>query len=130
MAEAHKWPDVHLLSFDLQTVKFAYADDYTLSITPTDPLATDGGSYDLRFGRRLSDGARNPHTDSEPFLRGVLRHDQLAKSLHTLVALLRATLPVAKELMAIETAALQAGHPVHTLVKGSRWHRVLYGDFR
>ncbi|KAG2737234.1 hypothetical protein P692DRAFT_20823867, partial [Suillus brevipes Sb2] len=32
MAKGKKWPDVRLLSFDLQTVEFAYASDYTVFI--------------------------------------------------------------------------------------------------
>jgi mediator of RNA polymerase II transcription subunit 14 len=49
------WKDVRILSFDLQTVQFAYYQDYAMSITSSD------GSYNLSFSRcevPTSEGAR------------------------------------------------------------------------
>lgn len=68
MAKGKKWRDVRLLSFDMQTVEFAYASvsscrpfvddilchllqDYTVLITCTDQLSPTGGSFELRFSR-------------------------------------------------------------------------------
>ncbi|KAG1871755.1 mediator complex subunit MED14-domain-containing protein [Suillus subalutaceus] len=118
MAKGKKWPDVRLLSFDLQTVEFAYASDYTVLITCTDQLSPTGGSFELRFSRcapsptllqpsslapphlRFSNHQlrTNPHEEAEPYLCHVLRHGPLASSLDRLVELLRNTLPIAVEL--------------------------------
>jgi mediator of RNA polymerase II transcription subunit 14 len=128
MAGAHAWPDVRLLSFDLQSVKFAYADEHTLAITCADPLAPDAGVYDLRFGH--AGGARNPHADAAHFVRDALRRAPLARALRTLVALLRATLPAASALADVRDAAERDNQPVETLVKGAGWYRIFYGDLR
>lgn len=118
MAKGKKWPDVRLLSFDLQTVEFAYASDYTVLITCTDQLSPTGGSFELRFSRCAPSPTllqpsslappqfrfpnhqlrTNPHEEAEPYLRHVLRHGPLASSLDRLVELLRGTLPIAVEL--------------------------------
>lgn len=118
MAKGKKWPDVRLLSFDLQTVEFAYASDYTVLITCTDQLSPTGGSFELRFSRCAPSPTllqpsslappqlrfpnhqlrTNPHEEAEPYLRHVLRHGPLASSLDRLVELLRNTLPIAVEL--------------------------------
>lgn len=141
MSQQKHWRDVRLLSFDLQTVEFAYSGDYTVSITCTDQLSPTGGSYDLRFSRSSEDDPmgmsdadehlrHNPHEDVEPFLRSVLRHGRLAVSLHRLVALLRDTLPIVTELEDIRRNATGAGVPVDILPKAAGWFRVLYGDLR
>ncbi|OCH90250.1 MED14-domain-containing protein [Obba rivulosa] len=140
MSQQKHWRDVRLLSFDLQTVEFAYAADYTVSITCTDQLSPSGGSYDLRFARAAEDDAmgfdaderlrHNPHEAVEPFLRNVLRHGRLAVSLHRLVALLRDTLPIVTELEDIRHSAAEADVPVDVLPKAAGWFRVLYGDLR
>ncbi|KAH7915167.1 mediator complex subunit MED14-domain-containing protein [Hygrophoropsis aurantiaca] len=122
MAKDKKWSDVRLLSFDLQTVEFAYSGDYAVSISCTDQLSPTGGSFELRFSRCepiLSllrppsllppasipmEHRTNPHEDAEPYLRQILRHGPLAPSLHRLVELLRDTLPVAVELENIRSA--------------------------
>ncbi|EGO25140.1 hypothetical protein SERLADRAFT_414850 [Serpula lacrymans var. lacrymans S7.9] len=119
MAEDGKWPDVRLLSFDLQTVEFAYAHDYTVSIRCMDQLSPTGGSFDLRFSRcppsdpqaRATSpppfqDRKNPHEDVEPFLQQILRHGPLTSSLHRLVELLRDTLPIVVE---IERMRLEPG---------------------
>ncbi|KAG1744781.1 mediator complex subunit MED14-domain-containing protein [Suillus lakei] len=118
MAKEKKWGDVRLLSFDLQTVEFAYASDYTVLITCTDQLSPTGGSFELRFSRCTPSPTllqpsslappqlrfpnhqlrTNPHEEAEPYLRHVLRHGPLASSLDRLVELLRNTLPIAVEL--------------------------------
>ncbi|KAJ6495613.1 mediator complex subunit MED14-domain-containing protein [Mycena vitilis] len=129
MSKEQKWPDIRLLSFDLQTVAFAYASDYTVSISCEDQLST-GGNFDLRFSRCApSLDSFNPHDDAEPFLRNILRHGhgRLAPSLHRLVAFLRETLPIAVEL---EEIRQQSQGAVDTFAKAAGWYRLLFGDSR
>ncbi|KAJ7502829.1 mediator complex subunit MED14-domain-containing protein [Mycena galericulata] len=129
MSKEKKWPDIRLLSFDLQTVSFAYASDYTVSISCEDQLST-GGNFDLRFSRcEPSVDNYNPHDDAEPFLRNILRHGQgrLAPSLHRLVTFLRETLPIAVEL---EEIRRQSQGAVDTFAKAAGWYRLLFGDSR
>lgn len=142
MAADKHWAEVRLLSFDLQTVEFAYASDYSVSITCTDQLSPTGGNYELRFSRPRTEhnnmrkspdeenSRYNPHAEVEPFLKNVLRHGRLASSLHRLVALLRDTLPIVLELQAIQKRASETGEPVDTFAKAAGWFRVLYGDLR
>lgn len=145
MATEKRWDDVRLLSFDLQTVEFAYSGNYAVSITCTDQLSPTGGSYELHFSRAIDDNAMdtnedgeidqmlatyNPHEDIEPFVRNLLRHGRLAQSLHHLVALLRDTLPIVTELEYIRVTALKAGDNVETYAKTAGWFRVLFGDLR
>lgn len=145
MSTKKKWTDVRLLSFDLQTVEFAYAEDYSVSITCTDQLSPTGGTYDLRFSRAREDIAAmdtdsedvetilaqyNPHEDVEPFMRNLLRQGPLSVSLTRLVAMLRDTLPIVAELEYIRVTALKAGENIDTFAKTAGWFRVLYGDFR
>ncbi|KAJ6602180.1 mediator complex subunit MED14-domain-containing protein [Mycena sp. CBHHK59/15] len=129
MPKEKKWPDVRLISFDLQTVAFAYASDYTVSISCEDQLSTAGGNFDLRFSRCDSSAVKfNPHDDAAPFLRNILRHGQgLSPSLHHLVTFLRETLPIAAEL---EEIRLQSEGAVDTFAKAAGWYRLLYGDSR
>ncbi|KDQ53591.1 hypothetical protein JAAARDRAFT_39281 [Jaapia argillacea MUCL 33604] len=133
MAKERQWRDVRLLSFDLQTVEFAYSGDYTVSLTCTDQLSPSGGSYDLRFSRSncppMSDHF-NPHNDSEPFMRNMLRHGRLTQSLHRLVAQLRDTLPIVVELEAIRRRGETERWNVDTFPKAAGWYRLLYGDLR
>ncbi|KIJ59729.1 hypothetical protein HYDPIDRAFT_118235 [Hydnomerulius pinastri MD-312] len=141
MAKEKKWQDVRLLSFDLQTVEFSYASDYTVSISCTDQLSPTGGSFELRFSRcapsrpvphpntlapppapfTYQQPRTNPHEEAEPYLRQILRHGPLAPSLHRLVGLLRDTLPVAVELDRMTAAAREerAPHGRGRLSKGS-----------
>ncbi|KAJ7497072.1 mediator complex subunit MED14-domain-containing protein [Mycena latifolia] len=129
ISKEKKWPDIRLLSFDLQTVSFAYASDYTVSISCEDQLST-GGNFDLRFSRCDSSlDSFNPHDDAEPFLRNILRHGhgRLAPSLHRLVTFLRATLPIAVEL---EEIRQQSQGAVDTFAKAAGWYRLLFGDSR
>ncbi|KAJ7782911.1 mediator complex subunit MED14-domain-containing protein [Mycena metata] len=129
MSKEKKWPDIRLLSFDLQTVSFAYASDYTVSISCEDQLST-GGNFDLRFSRcEPSVDNFNPHDDAEPFLRNILRHGhgRLAPSLHRLVTFLRETLPIAVEL---EEIRQQSQGAVDTFAKAAGWYRLLFGDSR
>ncbi|KAJ7874735.1 mediator complex subunit MED14-domain-containing protein [Mycena olivaceomarginata] len=129
MSKEKKWPDIRLLSFDLQTVAFAYASDYTVSISCEDQLST-GGNFDLRFSRCEPNVDNfNPHDDAEPFLRNILRHGQgrLAPSLHRLVTFLRQTLPIAVEL---EEIRRQSQGAVDTFAKAAGWYRLLFGDSR
>ncbi|GJE97389.1 Med14 domain-containing protein [Phanerochaete sordida] len=144
MSTTKKWKDVRLLSFDLQTVEFAYAGDYTVSITCTDQLAPTGGSYDLRFARANDAAAMdtdsddiettlaqyNPHADVEDFMIALLRAGPLAVSLPKVVAVLRDTLPIVAELEYIRVSAQKAGDNVDAFAKTAGWFRVLYGDFR
>ncbi|KAI0940563.1 hypothetical protein AcW1_003726 [Taiwanofungus camphoratus] len=140
MSREKNWADVRLLSFDLQTVEFAYAADYTIFITCTDQLSPIGGSYDFYFSRTASedlqasaeDGQprRNPHEDLEPYVRNLLRHGRLAPCLHRLVALLRDTLPIFAELEEIRMDAARKGQCVDIFPKAAGWSRILFGDFR
>ncbi|KAH9894934.1 MED14-domain-containing protein [Cubamyces lactineus] len=142
MSSKYLWTDVRLLSFDLQTVEFAYTADYTLSLTCTDQLSSTGGLYHLRFGRVQPDDdehlmqvddaahAHNPHEDVEPYMRNLLRHGRLSSALHRLVGLLRETLPVVAELEEIRTSAARSGACVDTFAKSAGWFRILYGDLR
>ncbi|KAI0768733.1 MED14-domain-containing protein [Trametes elegans] len=146
MSTKYLWTDVRLLSFDLQTVEFAYAGDYTLALTCTDQLASSGGSYHLRFSRAhppdahddamdvdgaaAAEPAHNPHEDVEPYMRHLLRHGRLSSALQRLVGLLRETLPIVAELEDIRAAAARAGAGVDTFAKSASWFRVLYGDLR
>jgi mediator of RNA polymerase II transcription subunit 14 len=139
MSKEKIWPDIRLLSFDLQTVEFAYAEDYTVFISCEDQLSPNGGNFDLRFSRtRPSSGtieeydSFNPHDDAEPYLRNILTpgHGRLAPSLHRLVRLLCDTLPIAVELEAIRRETeRQEGHvPVDTFAKAAGWYRLMFGD--
>ncbi|KAJ3571005.1 hypothetical protein NP233_g4045 [Leucocoprinus birnbaumii] len=159
MSKGKKWPDIRLLSFDLQTVEFAYAENYTVSITCEDQLSSTGGHFVLRFARRklpaalkaTTPSARgapmeedireedlfNPHDDAEPFFRDMLQqgndrqgHGRLAPSLHRLVALLRETLPIVVELEAIRRDEEKKNRVVDTFPKAAGWYRLLYGDLR
>ncbi|KAI0633692.1 MED14-domain-containing protein [Trametes polyzona] len=141
MSSKYLWTDVRLLSFDLQTVAFAYTADYTLSLTCTDQLTSTGGSYHLRFGRIEPDddmqvdgehprSSHNPQEDVEPYMRNLLRHGRLATALHRLVGLLRETLPIVAELEDIRAAAARSGETVDTFAKSAGWFRILYGDLR
>ncbi|KAF8070340.1 mediator complex subunit MED14-domain-containing protein [Lyophyllum atratum] len=142
MAKESSWEDVRLLSFDLQTVEFAYALDYTVSISCEDQLSPIGGNFDLRFSRRRpwqigqerdkDQDQFNPHDDAEPFLRNILRHGhgRLAPSLHRLVTLLRDTLPIVTELEEIRLKGQQDGRSVDTFAKAAGWYRLLDGDLR
>ncbi|KAG6866650.1 hypothetical protein C0991_000760 [Blastosporella zonata] len=142
MAKESTWDGVRLLSFDLQTVEFAYAQDYTVSISCEDQLSPMGGNFDLRFSRcqRLNAGQNqdkdqdffNPHDDAEPFLRNILRHGhgRLAPSLHRLVTLLRDTLPIVTVLEEIRQQGEQDGRSVDTFAKAAGWYRLLETDCR
>lgn len=140
MSRDKHWTDIRLLSFDLQTVEFAYAADYTVSITCTDQLSPTGGSYELFFSRIPDpqiqyngdddDRLYNPHEDLEPYLRNLLRHGRLAHCLQRLVHLLRNTLPIVAELEDIRVSTSQTGDNVDVFPKAAGWFRVLYGDFR
>jgi mediator of RNA polymerase II transcription subunit 14 len=117
--------------------------DYSVSISCTDQLL--GGSFDLGFSRcpcapwitnpnppnGINDrDLYNPHDDTEPFLRNILRHGRLAPSLHRLVGLLRDTLPIVAELEEIRAQAERDGGSLDTFAKSVGWYRVLYGDLR
>ena len=140
MSSKYLWTDVRLISFDLQTVEFAYAADYSVSLTCTDELSTNRSSYHLRFGRVLPDDVmqiddapdptHNPHEDAELFLCSLLSHGKLSTALHRLVTLLRETLPVVAELEDIRVAAARRGAAIDTFPKSAGWFRVLYGDLR
>ncbi|KAF5388784.1 hypothetical protein D9757_005677 [Collybiopsis confluens] len=141
MSKEKIWPDIKLLSFDLQTVEFAYSEDYTVFISCEDQLSPNGGNFDLRFSRiRPISGSVedydsfNPHDDAEPYLRNILTpgHGRLAPSLHRLVRLLRDTLPIVVELEAIrrETEHKEGQTPVDTFAKAAGWYRLTFGNLR
>ncbi|KAN0107393.1 Mediator complex subunit MED14 domain containing protein [Russula decolorans] len=125
MAKEMQWEDVRLLSFDLQTVEFTYASDYTLSISCKDQLLT-GGSYHLRFGRLPSrdeahDHRPNPHAEAELFFHALLRNGRLADALPALVSVLRDTVPVLEVLARI---------PARAIPKAAGWWRVMFSPDR
>ncbi|TFK74569.1 MED14-domain-containing protein [Pluteus cervinus] len=141
MAKKDELRGVRLLSFDLQTVEFVYALDYTVSLSCEDQLSPTGGNFVLRFGRYRPNRAKgsespddfNPHDDAEPFFRNILRHGhgRLAPSLHRLVLLLRETLPIVAELEAIRLQSEKSdGCFIDTFAKSGAWFRLLYGDTR
>lgn len=137
MSKEKGWSDIQLLSFDLQTVEFAYAPGYSVSITCEDQLSTSGGKFDLRFTRSAQDGVAdddtfNPHDDAEPFLTSILRHGhgRLAPSVKNLITVLRDTLPMAVELEKIRKSSVEAGYHVDTFAKASGWYRLLYPSLR
>ncbi|KAF9528468.1 mediator complex subunit MED14-domain-containing protein [Crepidotus variabilis] len=141
MSKLHQWHDVRLLSFDLQTVEFAYAQDYTVSISCEDQLSSTGGNFDLYFSRMESGDAMetdisfnslNPHEEAEPFLRHILRHGhgKLSQSLHRLVKLLRETLPIVVELEEIRRDGNENGRNLDIFAKSAGWYRLLYGDLK
>ncbi|KAI0292502.1 mediator complex subunit MED14-domain-containing protein [Multifurca ochricompacta] len=124
MAKEKQWEDVRLLSFDLQTVEFTYASDYTLSISCKDQLLT-GGSYHLHFGRLhlpAQDEAHhhrpNPHSKAEPFFHALLRHGRLADALPAMVSVLRDTVPILEVLTHIT--------PARAVPKAAGWWRVMF----
>ncbi|KIY53083.1 MED14-domain-containing protein [Fistulina hepatica ATCC 64428] len=140
MAKEKNWPDVRLLSFDLQTVEFAYASDYVVSIACEDQLL--GGTFHLRFSRLRKDAdamevdhaSFNPHGDAEPFLRNILKHGhgRLASSVYRLVVILRETLPIVEELESIrwDNESANSRLSIDTFTKAAGWFRLLYGDIR
>ena len=140
MSSKYLWTDIRLISFDLQTVEFAYADNYTVSLTCTDQLATNRSSYHLRFSRVPNDdpmqvdgeldALHNPHEDAELYLCNLLGHGKLSTALHRLVSLLRETLPIVAELEDIRVQAARNSHLVDTFAKSAGWFRVLYADLR
>jgi len=74
----------------------------------------------------------NPHEDAEPFLRDILRHahGRLAPSLHSLVTLLRDTLPIVVVLEAIRQEAKKNGITLDVFPKAAGWYRLLYSDLK
>ena len=148
MAKVRNWHDVRLLSFDLQTVEFAYAtvrpshvfrglrvtdrpsQSYSVSITSVDQLSATGGSYSLRFSRCDGHGGDNPHGDAEPFFRNLLRAGKLLPSLNRVVSVLRDTLPIVALLETFRSEAVGRGSFLDSFPKAAGWYRLLYGDSR
>jgi len=140
MSKEKGWHDIQLLSFDLQTVEFAYAPGYSVSITCEDQLSASGGKFDLRFNRVPQDqddmstltDTFNPHDDAEPFLTSILRHGhgRLAPSLERLVMILRDTLPIAVELEKIRKMCREQAYNIDTFAKASGWYRLLYPSLK
>ncbi|KAH8828132.1 MED14-domain-containing protein [Flagelloscypha sp. PMI_526] len=147
MAENTQWSDVRLLSFDLQTVQFVYAQDYTVLVAYENPDDFTSSRFHLRFSRLkpeqeaqgmvVDQPQGNPHTDAEPFLRNILirGHGRLASSVHRLVSILRDTLPLLEELERMaETWNTRPHRTLHTMVdtlpKAAGWYRLVYGDSR
>ncbi|KAL5506965.1 RGR1 [Sanghuangporus vaninii] len=154
MAKQKSWADVRLLSFDLQTVEFAYAKDFTVSITCTDQLMLSANSsYELSFSRIRKigrpatltvpvdplhgdeDERYNPHEEALPYLQRILRHGPLlSASLHQLVGLLRDSLPLVCVIDVLREDREKGGNAqsiaVDVLTKAAGWYRVMYGDSR
>jgi len=159
MSKEKDWKDIQLISFDLQTVEFAYAEvrfivsvvasiqsffiyqDYAVSITTCeDSLSASHARFDLQFSRRRAGQPRsdsfNPHDEAEIHLRAILQHGhgRLAPSLHNFVQILRDTLPIVVELEEIRKEDAEKVHagarPLDIFAKTAGWYRMLYGDFR
>ncbi|KAJ7072524.1 mediator complex subunit MED14-domain-containing protein [Mycena amicta] len=129
MSKEKTWSDIRLLSFDLQTVSFAYSSDYVVAISCEDQVST-GGKFDLRFSRcEPNADALNPHDAAEPFLSNILRAGQgiLTPSLHQLITCLRETLPITVELEEIQQ---HSQGTVDTFAKSAGWYRLLFGGAR
>lgn len=154
MAKQSCFSGVRLLSFDLQTVEFAYIEvclcltmtilrynandlqDYMVSISCEDHRAI----FKLRFSRckhppgedvDMDHDDFNPHEDAELLLSNILQHGdgRLAPSLQRLVTVMRETLPIAVVLEEIRREC-EGEVPVDTYAKSAGWYRLLYGDFR
>ncbi|THH13385.1 hypothetical protein EW146_g6822 [Bondarzewia mesenterica] len=135
MAKEKRWQDVRILSFDLQTVEFAYASNYTVSITCTDQLTTEG-SYNLHFSRHLpspldprSSFQRgfNLHSEASIFFRTILGQGKLSSALPVLVSVLRNTVPVIEVLEEIdERKEGLEDIEVKSFAKAAGWWRVLF----
>jgi len=148
MAKVRSWHDVRLLSFDLQTVEFAYAavcslrifwdsrmadelsQSYSVSITSIDQLSATGGSYSLRFSRCDGHGGDNPHGDAEPLFQNLLRAGKLLPSLNRVVSVLRDTLPIVALFETFRSEAVARGSFLDPFPKAAGWYRLLYGDSR
>ncbi|KAI0045303.1 MED14-domain-containing protein [Auriscalpium vulgare] len=147
MSKEKQWQDIRLLSFDLQTVEFAYASDYTVAITCKDQLST-GGSYNLRFSRAIlspqpeesadnSQRPHNPHMDAEHFLHSLLSRGKLSQALPAFVSVLRSTVPILEVLeeikagtgrrAAVDGDALSKLQEVDIFPKAAGWWRILFG---
>lgn len=151
MPSVKGWSDVHILSFDLQTVEFAYFQDYSMSITSVE------GTYRLSFSRcslpkSKTEGTfkgkettspmkldnptpptllrRNAHADCVCFARSLLKDDRLGASVYELISFLRNSVGIVEVLDAIEDAECQAGKArFDVLVKAAGWWRLRYGDY-
>jgi mediator of RNA polymerase II transcription subunit 14 len=146
--ESEELARCELLSFDLQTVEFAYAtvcpsrdfwdlrmtdgllQSYSVSITSIDQLSATGGSYSLRFSRCDGHGGDNPHGDAEPFFRNLLRAGKLLPSLNRVVSVLRDTLPIVALLETFRSEAVAKGTFLDSFPKAAGWYRLLYCDSR
>lgn len=137
---------IRLLSFDLQTVEFAYEGDYAVSITAKDQLG-DGAAFELAFSRsgsnpreedamdtedasqkqKESEGERtNPHEEAERFLQSFIRPARgLAPSIRRLIEVLRDTLPIAVEL---EEVRLQSRAEHQALAAQAKSRRATVSD--
>jgi mediator of RNA polymerase II transcription subunit 14 len=106
--------------------------EHTLSVTCTDQLTPQAGSYRIRFSRAntADNEDLNPHNAVEPFMCQVLQHGKLGPSLHRVVQLLRDTLPMAILMEDIKNLATRSQVVVDVFPKAAAWYRVLYGDFR
>ncbi|KAF7321449.1 Mediator of RNA polymerase II transcription subunit 14 [Mycena kentingensis (nom. inval.)] len=130
MAKEKLWPDIRLLSFDLQTVSFAYSSDYVVAISCED-RGSLSGNFHLRFSRcDSSAGELNPHDAAESYLSKILRagkQDGLAATLQRFITCLRETLPIAIELDEIQRESQGA---VDVFAKSAGWYRLLLGNAR
>ncbi|KAH7102870.1 MED14-domain-containing protein [Auriculariales sp. MPI-PUGE-AT-0066] len=148
MAKEREWTDVRLLSFDLQTVEFAYAAGYAVTINCTGDLLSAGpGTYSLRFRAFGPVAAReggcdpededaerpNPHAD----MASLLENKMCSSGVRILVELLRASLPVVLELERIraeswvsDISGTRASPVMDVVAKSCSWFRVLYSGRR
>ncbi|CAG7850975.1 SubName: Full=Related to RNA polymerase II mediator complex protein pmc1 {ECO:0000313/EMBL:CCA73688.1} [Serendipita indica DSM 11827] len=158
MPDRKGWKDVRILSFDLQTVEFAYYQDYSLSITSVE------GLYRLSFSRVPSaviqslsrtntiDAmdisqedterpiVRNAHEDSSRFAQDLLKDDRLGSSVFELVGFLRLTIGIVEMLDTLvfengETTSAPSTTPTKRVnprfdivVKAAGWWRLRYSQ--
>ncbi|KZT40826.1 MED14-domain-containing protein [Sistotremastrum suecicum HHB10207 ss-3] len=153
LADKHKWTDVQLQSFDLQTAEFTYYSDYAISIScRAETQPSSKSIYSLEFSRisapsRLSqsiastpannmemDPMTNPHTEIVSWVSKLLSSTDLAIGVRNLVILLRLSLPVVLELDSLCDRWLSEGEEeagaVDWFPKGVAWWRFLLGDMR
>ncbi|KIM23398.1 hypothetical protein M408DRAFT_27956 [Serendipita vermifera MAFF 305830] len=142
MPSAKRWKDVKILSFDLQTVKFAYYQDYAVSVTSVE------GNYQLSFFRCSPAGSnmvkandspsrgtsmdvdaspshtqatrqgqstqRNAHEDTARFAQELLKDERLGTSVFEMVGFLRSTVGIVEALDLIESGAVVSSNSTGT----------------
>ncbi|KAG8812488.1 mediator complex subunit [Serendipita sp. 400] len=144
MPDKKGWKDVRILSFDLQTVEFAYCRDYSLSITSVDgiyrlsfsrcsPLSSNEESMKMSVDTtNAAELQRNAHQDCAKFAQELLKDDRLGASVFELVGFLRNTVNVVEmfdmleEEESVRSISANQGSRFDVLVKATGWWRIRY----